>query len=255
MATTGKTGQKAKTIWRRLLTAGAALGLALTTMAGCSTTPTTATQSNDPLYGSRTPPGTVVPPQTPPQPTAAIAPPGAPQANNNVGVAPLTSAAPGASNTANLAGTSWQSPLAPIPLNNTGNGPPFVPQTTSSSKSPPPDPNYVPPNDHPRVEPVPDAKTPGAPNAPIAPIPNWQAPAQTNPPIVRTANSVPVIDYAKQLQDRGVIDQKVEQVPNGVQLTCYGPRDAEGRPRISQVTAPDYARAAQAILNEFDGKR
>jgi hypothetical protein len=220
---------------------------------GCSTTPTTAQQSYDPLHGVRTPPGTPVPPTNPPPETASAAQP-PPAATNPGGVPALPTSFP-AANTSTLAGANYQSPLGqPFPINDANAHAPFLPgqtTTTANAQPAPPGAGMPNPNPNPKVEPVPDA-VPSAPSV-VTPISNWQSPQNTQP-AVQTAGAIPAPDYAKQLQDRGVLNQKIDPAPEGVLLTCYVPNGAGGV-RILQVPAKDYATAAQAMLRELDQQR
>ena len=58
----------------------------------------------------------------------------------------------------------------------------------------------------------------------------------------------------KTLQSRGVLQQKVDTVPEGVRLTCYIPRGPEGGLRALEVTAADYISAAQTMLQQLEQK-
>jgi hypothetical protein len=174
-----------------------------------------------------------------------------PQAFNANGV-PAIPTSSGSSNTAQLAG-NWQSPLGrPQSLDGTGSGPPFLPGQLTSNPQPSPTPGVPAPNPTPRVEQVPDLQPTTSTPPTVTPIGSWQSP-QSNPTAVQTANLTP--DYAKQLQDRGVLSQKQESTPAGLHLTCYLSRGPGGGMRILEVTAADYATAAQAMLRELDASR
>ena len=218
--------------------------MAITT--GCQAPPTTTLQQNiDPLLGVKVPPGPVGPPSNAPT-TASLW-----QAPPALGGAPANAVSPTSANTATMAGASSQSPLGqPTPINDPNARPPFLPGQTQTVNAPLA-PGAALPNPNPKVEPVPDT-APSAPPA-VAPIANWQ-PTPGSQPVVQTA-SVAAPDYAKLLQDRGVRDQKVDQVPEGVRLTCYLPPDASGRPNIRYVTAKDYVTAVQAMLHDLDQPR
>jgi hypothetical protein len=227
-----------------------ALGLTVTIATGCSQTPTTAQQSYDPLHGVRTPPGTLVPPTTPPA-TASVAQP--PPLATSPGGVPALPTSSSSTNTATMAGSNWQGPLGqPFPINDPNAHAPFLPGQTTTTTNSQPAPGMPAPNPNPKVQAVPDA-VPSAPPA-VTPIGNWQAPQNTQP-VVQTAGAVPTPDYAKQLQDRGVFNQKRDPAPEGVQLTCYVSRGPTGGVRILSVTAKDYATAAQAILRDLDQQR
>jgi hypothetical protein len=252
MGTTRQTGQERRARrWRAMLGCGA-FGLSVTIATGCSTTaPTTAQQSYDPLHGVRTPPGTLVPPTNPPSATASAAQP--PAVATSPGGVPALPASLSATNTSALAGANSQSPLGqPFPINDPNARPPLLAGQTTTTANSQPAPGVPAPNPNPKVEPVPDA-VPSAPPA-VTPIANWQSP-QSNQPAVQTAGAIPTPDYAKQLRDRGVFNQKIDQVPDGVQLTCYVSRGPTGGVRILTVTAKDDASAAQAMLRELDQQR
>ena len=248
MATTRQAGQKR---WRARLAFGS-FALSMTIAAGCAQTPTTAQQSADPLHGVRTPPGTVVPPNNPPPATTAIPPQLPPQAQNTGGV-PVLPTSWASPNTATLAGATAQSSLGrPLAIDDKGSSPPpFFP--ASNSQQAPVQPGYVAPNPNPKVEPIPDSQ-PAAKSANVTPVSSWQAPQSTQP-MVQTANAAPMADLAKQLKDRGVVNQSQDQTPEGLHLTCYVSRGASGGVRILEVTAADYNTAAQAILREIDAGR
>lgn len=223
-----------------------ALGLCCLLATGCSQTPTTAAQNVDPLTGVRTPPSTVAPPAHSSS-TPTSTPSNSQTLNQN---APL--AIPTASNPATLAGSSWQGPLGtPQRIDdNRSAGPPFF--STSGSKSQTIPEGWVPPNPNPKVEQVPDVN-PTAPKVTAAPA--WQTPAID--PSVKPASVTPATnenELAQLLRQRGVQDQKVDQVPEGLRLTCYISRGPGGGLRILEVTAADYPTAAQAILKQLDGR-
>lgn len=248
MGTTGQTRQHRRAPRWQLLPAWGSLALTLTITTGCSPTSTTAQQSYDPLHGVRTPPGAVAPPNNPATGTASAVPPPAP----NLGSVPALPTSSSAANTATLAGTSGPNPLGqPFPINDPNGRAPFLPaQATTSNAAPVPAPGAMTPNPNPKVEQVPDA-VPNAPPA-ITPLGTWQPP-QTAQPVVQT-NAAVAPDYAKQLQDRGVTNQKLDPAPGGVLLTCYVSNGASGV-RILTVPAKDYAAAAQAMLRELDRPR
>jgi hypothetical protein len=58
----------------------------------------------------------------------------------------------------------------------------------------------------------------------------------------------------KQLQDRGVVNQKQNLVPEGIHLTCVIPRENGGL-RTYVATGADYESAARAILQQIDAAR
>ena len=208
---------------------------------GCAQTPTTAQQSYDPLHGVRTPPGAPVPPHAhaPTATTSTVQP--QQQALN--GTPPSTGPNP-----ASLAGPTWQSPLGrPVSLDQTG-GPPFFPANQSRTQPGPMTPGFMPPNTNPRVEPVPDMTPASPPN--VVPTGSVQASWSSGPGVV-TANAAPVADLTRQLQARGVINQKLDQTPQGPRWTFYISRGAAGI-TIAQPDAADYTAAAQAVLRELD---
>ena len=234
MAQTGQTGQK-----KRLLTL-CGLGLALLT--GCSTTPTAATQPHDPLHGVLTPPGL-------PQPTHSPKTPGSPASftpqSNNPNLKPIGWDL-SSSNNATLAGLSGQGPLGrPLAIDDQGR--PLAPgQFTTGPKTQqtPVQLGYPGANPNPKVEAIPDA------NAPSKYTPNSWQPEQPTGPAPNTPEAL-----TRQLQERGVINQKLDQLSQGVHLTCYVSRGPEGGLRILEVTAVDYVSAAQAILQQLDTAR
>lgn len=218
--------------------------LALSLASGCTGTPHAQAPPHDPLHGVLVPPGI---PQPTYAPKADGGVPTTPQAFNPGGV-PATPASMSSSNPATLAGTSWQGPLGrPTALDDSG--PPFLPgQSTLGSKTP-----QVPgPNANPKVEAVPD-NTPSTPPI-VTPTASWQTAAPVAPGVnVSQPSSAAIL--AKQLQDRGVINQKQDAVPEGIHLTCYLSRGPEAGLRILEVTAVDYSSAAQAILQQLDASR
>jgi hypothetical protein len=238
--------------WVSLL-AWSSFGLGMTLAAGCSSTPVTSGPPPDPLFGVLVPPGMPQPTNTPKASDSSM--PTTPQASNQGGV-PATPASLSSSNTATLAGASWQGPLGrPLKMDdNNSSGPPFLPgQLTGRSKTQQV-PGVLGPNPNPKVEQVPDI----APAVqPVTPTSSWQTPQMTQP-AVQTANAVqpPSTEaLSKQLQDRGVINQKQDVAPEGVRLTCYVSRGPGAGLRILEVTAADYASAAQAILKQLDATR
>jgi hypothetical protein len=244
--------------WLSAVMAGS-LGLGAAFFAGCSQTPVAnAPQPADPLHGVLTPPGM---PQPTNAPKAAVG--WNPPPNQQFGVGDSSS-----TNNATLAGMTWQGPLGkPLAIDD-NNKTPTPGQLTTSSKTQPTQqaPGVLPPNPNPKVEAIPDAKP--TVNPTVTPTGSWQ-PAPSNPPgaqqdaptikpVVQTvgasSGAVPSVSndsLDKQLQDRGVINQKVDQVPDGVKLTCYVGRPGGGF-RILEATALDYNRAAQAIIQQID---
>lgn len=236
MATLREPGQ---TTWLALLATGL-----MSLAGGCSSTPHAQAPPlpPDPL---------LVPPKAPQLPGT---PPSQAQAFQPNGV-PALPASLTATNPATLAGASgWQGPTArPLQIDDgKSSGPPFLPgQLTSGSKTPqvPGMPGYLPPNPNPKVEEVPDVGKPFTP--PVTPTGSWQTQAAPTPPTIPAAPTD--ADLAKRLRERGVVDQKQDATPDGVRLTCYISR-GDGY-RILEVTAPDYAAAAQAILKQLDASR
>jgi hypothetical protein len=222
--------------------AAGALGLA----GGCSQTPVTSTQPHDPLHGNRTPPG--LPPLTDSPKT-----PGTPTSypNNSSNLAPITGSDLTAVNTATLAGMSALG--RPMAADDQGRPLP-VAQFTSSSKDTTP--GYIPPNPTPKVEPVPDINPQPSKSAPGP----WQAPQSAHPTVQPVSNSVPVNNPAtteaatRQLQAHGVVNQKIDQLADGIHLTCYVARPTGGLITL-EVTATDYATAAQAIVQQLEAHR
>jgi hypothetical protein len=212
------------------LLAWGSLGLGMTLATGCSSTPMASAPPPDPLNGIMVPPGLPQPASAPKADAGAVAP--APQASN-IGGVPALPTSFSSSNPATLAGQSR--PLE-IP-NDPGTGPPFLPGGVNRIVQAP---SVVGPNASPKVERVPD----------ITPPTGSVLTNQTVQPA--SANQLTGDDaLKKQLEDRGVINQKQECVPEGVRLTCYVSR-GEGLPlRIAEVIAADYAAAAQAILQQL----
>jgi hypothetical protein len=223
------------------------IGLGLTLTTGCSSTPMASGPAADPLHGVLVPPGLPQPTNTPKVDAGGIPP--APQAYNQGGVQAFP-ASMSSSNPATLAGTSWQGPLGrPLAIDDgAGTGPPFLPGQVSRTQ---PLPGVLGANPNPKVERVPDITPPAQ---PVTPTASWQ----TNPaPIQPTAGVQPASDdaLAKQLQDAGVINQKQDTVAEGLRLTCYVSRGPGEGLRIIEVTAADYAAAAQAILQQLNASR
>ena len=233
--------------WIALLAWGA-LGLSVT---GCSTSSVASTQTNDPLLNGVVPPGVPLPNNGP----KADASTPVPTQASNPGVAALP-ASLSSSNPATMAGASWQGSLGrPTPIdNNRTSGPPFLPgQSTLGSKTPQV-PGFLPPNPNPKVEAIPDVKPA---NPQVTPSANWQLPANPTIPagdgVKSAVQTQPANTDAltKQLQDRGVIDQKQDTVPGGIVLTCYVQRPG-GLRILTSDPAPDYPTAAQAMLRKLD---
>jgi len=57
---------------------------------------------------------------------------------------------------------------------------------------------------------------------------------------------------SRQLQERGVLNQKQDVVPEGIRLTCYVSRNGGAGLRVYEASASDYTAAAQAILKQLD---
>jgi hypothetical protein len=196
------------------------------------------------------PPGLPKPTNTPKADAGSVAPYA--QASNPGGV-PLTPASLTSGNPATLAGTSWQGPLGrPTPIaDNNSSGPPFLPSQATAGSKTQQVPEMLGPNPNPRVEQVPDVAPP---HQNVTPTSSWQLP-QSNQPAVQTASATQQSAeeiLSKKLQERGVLDQKQEAVPEGVRLTCYLSRGPSGGLRVLEVTAADYPTAAQAILQQLD---
>lgn len=227
------------------------MAAALFTVSGCSTTPTASTQNHDPLHGVLTPPSLPQPNSSPKTPGTPTSYPHSGQHSSQPNTPDLIS-----TNNATLAGMS--STLGrPLAIDNQGRALPGGQLTSGTWARPdqPQNPGY---NPNPRVEQVPDAVPTVAKNSPA----NWQSSwGSANPPAA-TPGAAPVAAAAptltetltKQLQDRGVFNQKVESLPTGVHLTCYMSRP-NGGPRILEATAVDFATAAQGILQQIDANR
>ena len=239
MANRRQTGQRS---WTFVLTLGA-IGLSMPMLTGCSSAPTTAQQHHDPLHGVLVPPGTA------PQPTNS------PKAGNSAIAAPQTGSLNGipaiptnntSSNNATLAGTSFQGPLGkPLAIDDEGR--PHAPGQLTARSQPL---GFVPANANPKVEQVPDVNP--SPSR-LTPTGSWQVPPTLSS--ADTAVPSPAEAISKQLQARGVLNQKVDPVPEGVRLTCYLPRNDSPGLRVIDVIAADYATAAQAILRQLEPAR
>jgi hypothetical protein len=209
----------------------------VTLAAGCSQNATVAQQNHDPLHGIMTPPGV---PQPGSNAKGTQTPLSAPQAQQASGV-PVMPTSLTSSNTATLAGKTgqgaWSRHLA---IDDEGR--PVTPK-----------PGFAAPNANPKVELVPDLD----PNLKPASTGTWQAPtipATGGAPAGGLSNATDETLF-KQLQQRGILQQKQDPAPGGIRLTCYASRGPEGGLRIYEVTAADYASAAQAILQQLDGPR
>lgn len=255
MAKNCENGQAPRRRWLLAMLAGV---LAAGMFAGCSQTPAvTQPQPADPLHGVLTPPGMPQPASTPKPAVGWNQPPA-----QQFGTADNSS-----TNNATLAGMTWQSPTQlakPLAIDD-NKSPPQGTLTTGSKSQPPPTPapapGYVPPNANPKVELVPDIKpiNPNPPTSAVQPVPtSGQAPVQ---PVSATSTpSAPLGPDAlkKQLQDRGVINQKEDKVPGGVLLTCYVAQPGGGFRVLStdpDHPAADYNSAAQAILQQLDNAK
>ena len=229
--------------WLSLLGWGS-VGLSLTLATGCSSAPIATGPPADPLYGVLVPPGLPQPTNTP-RADAGTVPP-APLAYTPGGT-PAFPALMSSSNPATLAGASWQGPLGrPLAIDDANStGPPFLPGQVAKSQE------VLGANANPKVERVPDITPPVQ---PVLPTGSWQ----TNPSVIQpTSAGLAASDdaLAKQLQDAGVINQRQDPVPDGVRLMCYVSRGPGEGLRIIEMTAVDYARAAQAILTQLNASR
>jgi hypothetical protein len=241
--------------WRSFFLAGS-LGLTITLATGCSNTQHATAPPADPLFGVTNPPGMPLPTSAAPaQQTSSL---------NNQGGVPALPTSNSSTNTATLAAGSWQGPLGrPTPMDNNASGPPFftpTPTPGSSTQQVPGSPAYVPPNPNPKVEVVPDIQ----PANPVTPTSSWQLPPAITPIPTNDAKVQPAAaaqpanveaDLSKQLQARGVVDQKRDVVPEGIKLTCYFAQEPSGRRPILEVTAADYPSAARAMLQELDKRK
>jgi hypothetical protein len=231
--------------WLSAVLAGS-FGLGATLFSGCSQTPVVnAPQPADPLHGVLVPPGMPQPTNTPKANVGWN-----PAPSQQFGIADTSS-----TNNATLAGMTWQGPLGkPLAIDDSNKTPtPGQLTTGAKTQQTPVTPGFQAPNANPKVELIPDTKPA---NPPLTPTGSLQ-PVQPNPqPAVQTvgANSAPAVStdvLGKQLQDRGVINQKLDQVPEGVKLTCYVARPGGAGFRILEATAVDYNSAAQAILQQI----
>jgi hypothetical protein len=234
--------------WVSLATIGAFM-LSAPMITGCSTPPMTAQHTVDPLLGNSTPPGTPILPASAPKATnTPITPPPTSSSSNGNGIPPIPTNN-SATNPATLASYSGFQVSLAKPLAIDDEGRPQTPGQLTARTQPP---GYVPPNAAPKFEPVPDANA-SAPS--ITPTGSWQLPATSVPPAlppVQSAIADPAEALRQQLQARGVVNQKVDSVANGVHLTCFVPRtDSQGL-RVLEVTAADYPTAAQAILRQLE---
>ena len=241
MAKKRESGQTASA--RRWLVA-TSLALGVTLFSGCSQTPVASgPQQGDPLHGVLTPPG-MPQPNTRTEGVGGLEP----------GAEPAVRRCRFVRDQQRDAGqhdVAGHSPLGkPLALDDSNKTPTPGQLTTGGKAQTPVPPGYVAPNANPKVQPIPDAK-PANP-----PLGSWQP---VNPqPTVQTvgASSAPTVSNGvldKQLQDRGVINQKLDQVPGGVVLTCYVARPGGGFRILSNKTpTADYASAAQAILQQLD---
>src|SRR5262249_53980572 len=157
-----------------------------------------------PLHGVMVPPGLPQPASGPKADATSVSP--VPQASN-AGGAPALPTSFASSNPATLAGTTGQSPLGrPLAFDDNHAGPPFLPVNRTAQA-----PGALGANSNPKVERVPDAAPPTGSVQPGQPV---VQPVSANQPSSDDA-------LRKQLEDRAVINQKQERVPEGVRLTCY----------------------------------
>jgi hypothetical protein len=226
----------------------------MTVATGCSSTPMASGPPPDPLFGVMVPPGLPQPTNTPKADGASV--PQRPQAWNNPGGVPAIPASLSSTNTATLAGTSSQGSLGrPTPIaDHNSSGPPLLPGQATLGSRTQQVPDMLGPNPNPKVEQVPDIKPV---NEPVTPAGSWQTPHPNQPAVQGASAVVPTSAeiLSKRLQERGVLDQKQEAVPEGARLTCYLSRGPAGGLRILEVAAADYASAAQAILQQLDNSR
>jgi hypothetical protein len=225
--------------WRRKrgrwIIALTALTLSAPILTGCSSTPTTAQHHVDPLLGHCTPPGQ--PPLPNSVPKAVITSIPAPPQTGGIPPLPNQSLA---SNPAALAGQSGFQVSLAKPLAIDDQGRPQAPGQLTARSQPL---GYVPPNPHPTVVAVPDVNL-------TTPTGSWQIPPSNVPPALPTI--APANALRQQLQARGVLNEKVDPVPEGIRLSCYLPRsDGQGL-RLLEAEAADYATAAQAILRQLE---
>ena len=230
---------------RRFVWGSFALVIAL--LSGCTHSPALTNQApkGDPLFPL--PPAPAFPNQpggvTPTQPTAF-----------NTGGVPAIPALHSPTNNATLASLSGQAPISNTLAINASTGWTRTPGQLTNDQKPTPTPvtpGFIPPNPSPKVEPVPDV---GSPGQSITPTVSWQSSGSSPSPPPPPA-SPPTTDetLAKRLQERGVINQKQDQTPDGLRLTCYASRGPTGL-RIYEVTAADYASAALAILQQLESQ-
>ncbi len=229
--------------WLFVVAWGAA-GVATLFSSGCSHQTTNVSQPHDPLHGILAPPGLPQPTNSPNGAPAST--PAATQTYNSGN----PYASPASSNPATLAGTSWTGPAGrTLAINDTG--PPFLPgQLTSGSKS---QERPLGPNANPKVVQVPDV-SPTSTAQPQVLGPQHQR----VPPDLQAASATrqPTEEIlSRQLQNRGIVNQKQEVLPDGLRLTCYLSRGPGAGLRILEVTAADYTAAAQAIMQQLDISR
>ncbi len=219
------------------------VGTVCAVFTGCSNSHNTSTQAgHDPLKGIMAPPTTVpVPNQQ--QATGTIASP--PQGVYQGGVPAIPTTFSGTNN-AGLAAMSTQGPLGrPLAIDDDGKPRPVADWARPGQATQTPTmPGFPGASTTPRVERLSDnSATP-----PFTPAINW--PSQSSPlPTAQTANAVLPLDV--QLKERGVLKQSVEQVPEGILLTCFLSRGPAGGIRILEATANDYPAAAQVILDRL----
>lgn len=256
MARLHQVGQR-RTVGRLVsLATWGSFGLGGFLLTGCSHTPpvTNAAPPPDPLFGVVPPPP--LPNGTPgatPTPNAQKPTPSQPQAYQPGMVPPIpTSLA--STNNASLAATSGLTPFGRLAMDDSAApSRPVAPGQLTSDTRPQPfptTPSYIPPNANPKVQQVPDVTSSGQ---PITPTGSWEAPPSP-PSAVLTVNGAQsnADMLSRRLQERGVVSQKQDPVPEGIRLTCYVSRGPAGGFRIYEVTAADYPTAAQAILQQIE---
>lgn len=222
-----------------------AICLSAPILTGCSATPTTAQQHHDPLHGVLVPPGAVPQPTNGPKASNTLIP--APQTGSINGIPPIPTNNT-ATNPATLASMNFQGPLGkPLAIDDEGRAQ-WPGQLTARSQPL----GFVPANTNPKVEQVPDANSSGPQQAPPA---SWLLTPSNRPPTLPPADAAPVASadaLRQQLQARGVVNQKVDPVPEGIRLTCYLQRSDSQGFRVLAVERTDYATAAQAILRQLE---
>lgn len=217
------------------------LYLALT---GCNaiTTSAPAPRAGDPLLGDYLPPGQSAPPP-PPTKAKSVGVPPIPTGLSGTTPAALASI-PGSRGLAineNQANASWAAPGGQAPSAQLRRPEPVVqavPRDTGFS-SPPPPPNLAVP--------------PPSPGSPPSSVPG---PTVNAAPWAGAGQAVSPENLQAQLQARGVLWQKQDQIAEGVRFSAMVPNPSNPQiTRVYEATGPDYATAVQAVLRQIEGAR